>query len=168
MPCWHQVIFLTNVHTPSNVFSGIHLKATKRTMKEELMNVKFNICLEITPLLYWLSMYYGYTKKILKFWIFKIATTPPGTNKLRLQHQLWHFWIYFHGCFALLKEQFTYKPLTHWPPKFSGWWRWPKMHVIVPYWSQVSIGSGNGLVPPGIKPLPESMLTQFYVVIWRH
>ena len=32
----------------------------------------------------------------------------------------------------------------------------------------VTIGSGNGLVPPGIKPLPEPMLTQIYVTIWRH
>ena len=30
------------------------------------------------------------------------------------------------------------------------------------------IGSGNGLVPSGIKPLPEPMLTQIYGAIWRH
>ena len=30
------------------------------------------------------------------------------------------------------------------------------------------IGSGNGLVPSGNKPLPEPMLTQIYVAIWRH
>ena len=28
--------------------------------------------------------------------------------------------------------------------------------------------SGNGLVPDGSKPLPETMLTQTYVSIWRH
>ena len=32
----------------------------------------------------------------------------------------------------------------------------------------VSIGSGNGLVPSGNKPLAEPMLTQIYVSIWRH
>ena len=32
----------------------------------------------------------------------------------------------------------------------------------------VNIGSGNGLVPSGSKPLPEPMLTQIYVVKWRH
>ena len=33
---------------------------------------------------------------------------------------------------------------------------------------QVNIGSGNGLVPSGNKPLPEPMLTQISVAIWRH
>ena len=32
----------------------------------------------------------------------------------------------------------------------------------------VNIGSGNGLVPSGNKPLPEPMLTQISVSIWRH
>ena len=31
----------------------------------------------------------------------------------------------------------------------------------------VNIGSGNGLVPSGNKPLPEPMLTQFLVTLWR-
>ena len=31
----------------------------------------------------------------------------------------------------------------------------------------VNIGSGNGLVSSGNKPLPGPMLTQFYVAIWR-
>ena len=29
-------------------------------------------------------------------------------------------------------------------------------------------GSGNDMVPSGNKPLSEPILTQFYVVIWRH
>ena len=33
-----------------------------------------------------------------------------------------------------------------------------------PYLWLVNIGSGNGLVPSGNKPLPEPMLTQIYVV----
>ena len=32
----------------------------------------------------------------------------------------------------------------------------------------VNIGSGNGLVQLGNKPLPEPMLTQIYVAKWRH
>ena len=32
----------------------------------------------------------------------------------------------------------------------------------------VNIGSGNGLVSSGNRPLPEPMLTQSYVAIWRH
>ena len=34
-----------------------------------------------------------------------------------------------------------------------------------PYWSQVNIGPGNGLVPSGNKPFPESLLTKSYDVI---
>ena len=34
--------------------------------------------------------------------------------------------------------------------------------------STVNIGSGNGLVPSGNKPLPEPMLTQISVAKWRH
>ena len=30
--------------------------------------------------------------------------------------------------------------------------------VAGPFWLWVNIGSGNGLVPPGNKPLPEPML----------
>ena len=33
---------------------------------------------------------------------------------------------------------------------------------------QVNIGSGNGLVPSGNKPLPEPILTQIYITIWHH
>ena len=35
----------------------------------------------------------------------------------------------------------------------------------LPEW-QVNIGSGNGLVPLGNKPLPEPMLTQKRAAIW--
>ena len=35
------------------------------------------------------------------------------------------------------------------------------------HWSAI-IGLGNGLVPSGNKPLPETMLTQIYVAIWHH
>ena len=33
---------------------------------------------------------------------------------------------------------------------------------------QSTFGSGNGLVPPGNKPLPKPMLTQICVAIWSH
>ena len=32
----------------------------------------------------------------------------------------------------------------------------------------VNIGSGNGLVLSGNKPLSESILSKFYNTIWRH
>ena len=33
---------------------------------------------------------------------------------------------------------------------------------------EVNAGSRNAFVPPGNKPLPESMLTQISVAKWRH
>ena len=57
---------------------------------------------------------------------------------------------------------------------FSDWWLrhllWncPNMIVTGLHWWSVNIGSGNGLVPSGNKPLPEPMLTQISVAIWRH
>ena len=54
----------------------------------------------------------------------------------------------------------------------DGWgkflWNRRQMIVTGPRWWLVNIGSGNGLVPPGNNPLPEPILTQFYVAIWRH
>ena len=53
----------------------------------------------------------------------------------------------------------------------GGWgtlWNCPQMNGTRPYWWWVNIGSGNGLVLSGTKPLPDPMLTQFYVTIWRH
>ena len=55
---------------------------------------------------------------------------------------------------------------------FTGWglryllWYCPE--VTGHYWWQVTIVSGNGLVPSGNKPLPEAMLTQIYVATWCH
>ena len=42
------------------------------------------------------------------------------------------------------------------------------MNVSGLHWWTINIGSGNGLVPSGNKPLPEPMLTQSYVAIWCH
>ena len=42
--------------------------------------------------------------------------------------------------------------------------RWMSQNHI----SDVKIGSGNGLVPLGNKPLPEPMLTQIYIDICLH
>ena len=36
------------------------------------------------------------------------------------------------------------------------------------HWWSVNIGSGNGLVPSGNKPLPEPVLTKISNAIWRH
>ena len=36
------------------------------------------------------------------------------------------------------------------------------------HWRWVNIGSGNGFVQSGDKPLPKPMLTQIYEAIWHH
>ena len=38
-------------------------------------------------------------------------------------------------------------------------WNCYQVIATTPHWSLVNIGSGNGLEPPGNKPLPEPMLT---------
>ena len=45
-------------------------------------------------------------------------------------------------------------------------WNCYQVNAKTPHWSPVNIGSGNGLVPSGNKPLPEPMLTKIYVAIW--
>ena len=64
--------------------------------------------------------------------------------------------------------------LTHWPLgnlNFSDWQLryllWNCLQKNEYHWMRSHIGSGNGLVPLGNKPLPEPMLTQFYVTIWH-
>ena len=47
-------------------------------------------------------------------------------------------------------------------------WNCFQLHATRLHWKLVSIGSGNGLVPSGNKPLPEWMLTQIYVTLWHH
>ena len=40
------------------------------------------------------------------------------------------------------------------------------MNAMGPYCWEANIGSGNGLVPSGNKPIPEPMLNNIYVTIW--
>ena len=47
-------------------------------------------------------------------------------------------------------------------------WNCSQKTPTEPLWWLVNIGSGNGLVPSGNKPLPEPMLTQIYVARWHH
>ena len=49
-----------------------------------------------------------------------------------------------------------------------GLWNCPNVNITGIYWWPVIIGSGNGLVPSGNKPLPEPMLTYISVTIWCH
>ena len=78
-------------------------------------------------------------------------------------------------------------PLTHWPLgnldailklqfSISFYWLISSYRLRIMPWDECQgtstmishIGSGNGLLPSGNKPLPEPMLTLFHVAIWRH
>ena len=69
-----------------------------------------------------------------------------------------------------LKWNFRY----HFQANSSNWrlryllWNCPQMTVTALHWWSLNIGSGNGLVPSGNKPLSEPMLTQISAAIWRH
>ena len=97
-----------------------------------------------------------------------------------------HCWHYYPGPCLNIKTVFPSMGnpmLTHWPHGRFRWhfrwvifmlilvidyWNCHQMNVTGSYWWQVNIGSGNGLVPDGTKPLPEPMLTQIYVAKWYH
>ena len=49
-----------------------------------------------------------------------------------------------------------------------GGWSLSHQNAIGPHWRKINIGSGNGLVPSGNKPLPGPILIEIYVAIWRH
>ena len=75
---------------------------------------------------------------------------------------------------SLAPGKFEWNSRHNFQTDFSDWWlrrlllNCPNMNVIGLCWWSVNIGSGNGLVPSGNKPLPEPMLTQISVTIWRH
>ena len=61
--------------------------------------------------------------------------------------------------------------LGHFLAKFIKWqlsYLCPRINVTWNNWWWDNIGSDNDLVPSGIKPLPEPVLTRIYVVILRH
>ena len=47
-------------------------------------------------------------------------------------------------------------------------WNYPHMNAIRHHWWLAKIGSGNGLMSLGNKPLPEPVLTKIFNTIWHH
>ena len=78
-----------------------------------------------------------------------------------------------HTCVSKLCHRWKFC-INNFQAYFSGWlrrcrlWNCPQMNITEPFWWSVSIGSGNGLVPSGNKPLPEPMLTQFTCSVPNH
>ena len=93
----------------------------------------------------------------------------------RIQQAQW--WARKHcatiNSLALGKSEWNIRYVIHCniQTDFSDWllrhhlWNCSNMNVTRLHW-WVNIGSGNGLVPSGNKPLPEPMLTQISVAIW--
>ena len=52
-------------------------------------------------------------------------------------------------------------------PCLNKLWNCSQVNATEYLW-WVYTGSGSGLVPSGTKPLPEPMLAQIYVAMWRH
>ena len=80
--------------------------------------------------------------------------------KYSLTHSPWQIWIKFYIC--SFQNDFRDWWLTH------LLWNCTNMNVTGLHWWSVNIGSGNGLVKSGNKPLPEPILTQIFATIWRH
>ena len=77
--------------------------------------------------------------------------------------------LHIRGSSARIPERFPYRaglPSDWWLRHLL--WNCPNMNVTGLHWWSVYIGSANGLVQSGNKPLPEPMLTQISVAIWRH
>ena len=79
-----------------------------------------------------------------------LIRAPAYINSSRLQFK-------HHSLNSLAPGRFIVKIALRWMPAATR-----------PYWCYINIGSGNGLVLSGNKPLPEPMLTQIYVAKWRH
>ena len=74
------------------------------------------------------------------------------------------------GDLTKVSDYIISKFQTHFNDKYLKYFLWNcyQVNATTPHWSLVNIGSDNGLVPSGNKPLPEPVVTQICVVIWRH
>ena len=72
-------------------------------------------------------------------------------------------------CGVWLQSQIS-NVQTYFNDKYLKYFVWNccQVNATTHHWSLVNIGSCNGLVPSGSKPLPEPMLTKVPVAIWCH
>ena len=81
----------------------------------------------------------------------------PFTRQYGLTHWPWEIWMKFFIC------NFQKVVIDDWDISCEIALIWMSLD-----WWYVNIGSGNGLVPSGSKPLPELMMTQISIAIWCH
>ena len=122
--------------------------------------------------IYWYDLLGWLVSKIhLKFHYSIMIVITHRPTKRQFAGGDWHFPMHFNslapGKFALNFRQVIFKQIL----AIDDWgisWNCPNMNVTGFHWWSVNIGSGNGLVPSGNKPLPEPMLTQISVAAWHH
>ena len=70
---------------------------------------------------------------------------------------------------SLMQKMFSFDDvIMHWPlVDVAVILNCSQVNATEACWWDVDIGSGNGLVPSGNKPLPEPILTQISVAIWH-
>ena len=103
--------------------------------------------------------------------------TSVANSKQMIEHWKLSYNIFTHAFNSLapgkFERNFRYQVCNFQTDFIDWWWRHllrncPNMNVTGLHWWSVNIGSGNGLVPSGNKPLPEPMLTQISVTICHH
>ena len=83
------------------------------------------------------------------------------------QYEIWlsNHWSQEH-LDGILKKQFSI--IFYWLVSSDLLMIMPPDESHGTYWWWVNIGSGNGSVPSGNKPLPDPMLIQIFNTIWHH
>ena len=125
----------------------------------------FCLCLNVLTLLVLTGIFLGWSA------VSNFSQISDSRWKFRLylwrdESELNSLWPYnITSSNSLLPE--STKPLSDWWLRHLLW-NCPNMNVTGLHWWSVNIGSGNGLVPSGSNPLPEPILTQSFVAIWRH
>ena len=120
----------------------------------------------------------------LRCWWFEVPSCP-----LWRHCNVWFFFtVKLQKVFEqTVKRKLKWDTLTHWPfgnadvilnLQFQTYikdnylenlmWNCSQVDATRPHWWWLNIGSGNGLVLSGTKPLPEPMLAKFYDAIWHH
>ena len=95
-----------------------------------------------------------------------INSLAPGRFKQNFKEEIFQLILVIDGWSISCKIILKWMPmdLTDDKSRLVQVMAW--CHMATEIW--VKIGSGNGLVPSGNKPLPEPILTQISVTIWHH
>ena len=98
--------------------------------------------------------------KLLYITMFKIGKNCKKWIFCPVKHEKFSRCLFIGPWWNWLQSQIS-KFQTHFNNKYHKCFLWNcfQVNATTPHWSSVNIGSGNGLVPSGNKPLPEPMLT---------